>query len=405
MFNNPSRRHMLTGAAMLAGSTMMPRAWAATSGSDPRLVVMLLRGGLDGLAAVLPAGDPSFAEMRADFTPGSMPPLPLDGFFQLNGNLRTIGALYQTSEALVFHAIATPYRSRSHFDAQEVLESGLPRSGIGATTGWLNRALSVVPMISGETLGRSALAVAATTPLILRGPARVESWQPQVLPYANADLSERLVALYDSRDPALAAALKTGIGVDDYLSGSAAMLLGKAAPVALPAGFPSAAASLASLMRRADGPRIAVLNYDGWDTHALEGAYEGRLAVQLSALDAAVAALQAGLGPLWRDTAIIIVSEFGRTVRVNGTRGTDHGTAGVAFLVGGAVAGGRVIADWPGMSTASLYEGRDLNPTADLRSPLKGLLRDHLRLSEETLSETVFPQSKSVKPMQGLLRS
>jgi uncharacterized protein (DUF1501 family) len=152
-----------------------------------------------------------------------------------------------------------------------------------------------------------------------------------------------------------------------------------------------------------DGPRIAALAFDGWDTHANEGGPVGRLAQLLSGLDGALAEFESGLGERWRDAVVVVATEFGRTARINGTEGTDHGTGTIALLAGGAVKGGRVIADWPGLKPASLYEGRDLAPTTDLRAVIKGVLRDHLGLSERVLAETVFPGSASAKPMPGLV--
>jgi uncharacterized protein (DUF1501 family) len=159
----------------------------------------------------------------------------------------------------------------------------------------------------------------------------------------------------------------------------------------------------AKLMAADDGPRIAALAFDGWDTHANEGGPVGRLAGLLSGLDGALAEFESGLGPHWRDTVIVVATEFGRTARINGTEGTDHGTGTIALLAGGAVKGGRVISDWPSLKPASLYEGRDLAPTTDLRAVIKGVLGDHLGLSERALADAVFPDSAMAKPMKGLI--
>ena len=158
-------------------------------------------------------------------------------------------------------------------------------------------------------------------------------------------------------------------------------------------------------MARPDGPRVGALAFDGWDTHAAEGAANGRLAMLLGALDGALAAIESGMGAAWPQTAVAVITEFGRTARINGTDGTDHGTATVALLAGGALRGGRVIADWPGLSEASLLQDRDLKPTTDLRAILKGLLRDHLRVDERALAMTVFPGSADVRAASGLLAS
>jgi uncharacterized protein (DUF1501 family) len=169
--------------------------------------------------------------------------------------------------------------------------------------------------------------------------------------------------------------------------------------------FAESAGAAAKFLARSDGPRIGALAFDGWDTHAQEGAADGRLAILLGALDGALAAIEQGLGPAWQETAVAVVTEFGRTARINGTAGTDHGTATVALLAGGAINGGRVIADWPGLREAGLYENRDLKPTTDLRAVLKGVLRDHLRLDAKMLDTTVFPESANAKALSGLMRT
>jgi uncharacterized protein (DUF1501 family) len=159
----------------------------------------------------------------------------------------------------------------------------------------------------------------------------------------------------------------------------------------------------AGFLRRDDGPQIAVFDATGWDTHANEGAAQGQLAARLGALDTGLRTLKDQLGPVWKDTAVLIATEFGRTAATNGTRGTDHGTGAAAFLLGGAVRGGRVIADWPGLSTRALYQGRDLNPTLDMRAVLKGVLGDHMRVSSAALDSSVFPESAAARPLGGLV--
>lgn len=404
----PSRRHLLKLAgATLFASPHVPRAWAEGA-ADPRLLVIILRGGLDGLGAVMPLGDPAFAALRADFQSPALATAPrLDALFALNPVMGHLAGLYRRNQALLFHAIATPYRDRSHFDAQEVLENGMPKAGTGAQSGWLNRALGRMQAARGVRLApRGALAVAATAPLILRGPAPVESWQPQVLDYAQADTLMRLEALYAARDPSLAAALREGARVDQFLNDTPAT--GRDArrrQAGSVGGFADAARSAARLMAAPDGPRIAAMNFEGWDTHMLQGPYDGRLAKNLQALDEGLAALEQGLGPAWAETSVLVVTEFGRTAHVNGSRGTDHGNGGIAMLVGGRVNGGRVAADWPGLAPAKLLDGRDLMPTADLRALLKGLLASQLGLDARVLDEEIFPGSAGIRPMQGLMRA
>ncbi|MEA2868812.1 MAG: hypothetical protein QOE39_3527, partial [Bradyrhizobium sp.] len=262
---------------------------------------------------------------------------------------------------------------------------------------WLNRALEALPR--GDRV-MSGLAVGPTTPLVLRGAAPTVGWAPVALPQADDDTAMRLVELYNHRDPALASALSQGLQLDKAAQGDDM----KPKPGTNNAGaMRLVARGAAKLMAADDGPRIAALAFDGWDTHANEGGPVGRLAQLLSGLDGALAEFESGLGERWRDTVVVVATEFGRTARINGTEGTDHGTGTIALLAGGAVKGGRVISDWPGLKPTSLYEGRDLAPTTDLRAVIKGVLRDHLGLGERVLAETVFPDSMPVRPMQGLM--
>ena len=292
--------------------------------------------------------------------------------------------------------MATPYRDRSHFDGQDVLESGFAGPG-RVQSGWLNRALQALPQ--GERVA-GALAVGATTPLVLRGPAPTVGWAPVALPQADEDTAMRLIELYRHRDPALASALTQGLALDKTAQGDSMKPKPGAGGLAQ---MRTLARGAAKLMAADDGPRIAALAFDGWDTHANEGGPVGRLANLLAGLDGALAEFESGFGEHWRDTVVVVATEFGRTARINGTQGTDHGTGTIALLAGGAVKGGRVIADWPTLKAAQLYEGRDLAPTTDLRAVIKGVLSDHLGLSERVLAEAVFPDSAMAKPMKGLV--
>jgi uncharacterized protein (DUF1501 family) len=245
-----------------------------------------------------------------------------------------------------------------------------------------------------------AVALGPTTPLVLRGAAPTVGWAPVALPQADDDTAMRLVELYHHRDPALASALSQGLRLDKAAQGDDM----KPKPGTNGAGaMRLVARGAAKLMAADDGPRIAAVAFDGWDTHANEGGPVGRLAQLLSGLDGALAEFESGLGERWRDTVVVVATEFGRTARINGTEGTDHGTGTIALLAGGAVKGGRVISDWPGLKPANLFEGRDLAPTTDLRAVIKGVLRDHLGLAERVLAETVFPDSAPVKGIKGLV--
>jgi uncharacterized protein (DUF1501 family) len=398
----PSRRVFLAGAGAFVAWANLPRLASAAT-RDPRLVVVILRGAMDGLAVAPPVGDPDYPSLRGDLaigTAGLEPTLALNSFFGLNQSLAKFHGSYTAGEALIVHAAATPYRERSHFDGQDVLESGMtgPRA---SATGWLNRAAAAMP--AGDRVRRSGgLAASPTVPLILRGEAPILTWIPPAFTPAGADTASRLMDLYANTDPMLARAFAQGTAIDAMAAAEGMTSPGKDR-AGITASFVTLAEGAGRLLADDDGPRLAAISYDGWDTHAAEGAAEGRLANLLSALDAALAALKTAMAPVWRDTAVVAITEFGRTAHVNGTDGTDHGTATTALLLGGAVKGGRVIADWPGLKPAQLYEGRDLAATTDLRAVLKGLLRDHMGLGEQQLATSVFPDSFGVRPLDGLI--
>ena len=391
-----SRRALLLGGASFAAWAYLPKFARAADGRDPRLIVVILRGALDGLATVAPVGDPDYAALHGSIalnSDGAHAATMLDSFFALHPSMPEFARMYRENHAAVIHAVATPYRDRSHFDGQDVLESGFAGPG-RVQSGWLNRALEGLPR--GERV-MGALAVGPTTPLVLRGAAPTVGWSPVALPQADDDTAARLLELYRHRDPQLAKALTQGLQLDKVAQGD------DMRPKPGINGMRVVARGAAKLMVADDGPRIAALAFDGWDTHANEGGPVGRLAQLLAGLDGALAEFESGLGTHWRDTAVVVATEFGRTVRINGTEGTDHGTGTIALLAGGAIRGGRVIANWPSLRPASLYEGRDLAPTTDLRVVIKGVLADHLGLSERVLAETVFPDSATARPMKGLI--
>jgi uncharacterized protein (DUF1501 family) len=400
----PSRRELLLASGALFAWAYLPKA-ARAEGRDPRLLVIVLRGALDGLAAVAPVGDPDWVALRGDKAltlAGKAPALPLDSLFALNPAMPNLHRLYKSGAATIVHAVATPYRERSHFDGQDVLESGFGKPG-ATDSGWLNRALAALQP-GGRAGARDAFAVGPIAPLVVRGPAPVLSWTPRRLPPASDDTVMRLIDLYQHTDPALARVLEERMGLATIaraMDGSSARVPGAGQ---VRAYFAESAGAAARFLARPDGPRVGALAFDGWDTHAAEGATDGRLAMLLGALDGAVAAIESEMKEAWSETAVAVITEFGRTARINGTEGTDHGTATVALLAGGALRGGRVIADWPGLKPARLHEGRDLKPTTDLRAVLKGLLKDHLRVDDGALAAKVFPGSGAVKPMAGLLQ-
>lgn len=380
-----NRRDFLVSGAQLTSLALLPKFALAASGvGDTRFLLVLLRGGLDGLHALQPLGDPAFAALRARFveTPEQPSPLRLDADFSLHGKLAFMAELYARKQLAPVLAIAPPYRQRSHFEAQDCVENGMP--GSSGNTGWLNRCVAAIQ-------GSHGLALSAVLPLVMRGQAAVSTWSPPLDTSIDPVLWQQLQRLY-AEDPVLAATF-AGINAD-----ADAAVNGKRN-----AGFrlPQAMAAAAAFMAKAEGPRIGFVEDTGWDTH---GAELGILDRKLAELDAGLKAFNEGAQPIWGQTVIAIVTEFGRTAAINGTGGTDHGTGGTAFLAGGAVAGGRVVGDWPGVAAAQLNEGRDLRATTDMRSLFKGILRDHLGVATETLARTVFPDSSGISAMAGIVR-
>ena len=432
------RREFLKVGALAAGgaliTTRLAFARAAGGARRPRFVLVILRGALDGLAAVPPYGDHDYGHLRGEFAlraPGEAKgALPLNGFFGLHPSLGFLEESYAARELIVFHAVASPYRERSHFDGQDVLENGTTVAH-AAQTGWLNRALAAAPGVPRRDAG---VALGQNVPLVMRGPAEVTSWSPSKLTGLDDDTLARVTDLY-ARDPLLSVRLADALMADrvaaepggamapEAMAPEAMAQSMAAAPgaVAGPAGSPQAKSqpaqsapggayaqivhAAAGFLREEDGPQVAVFDTTGWDTHANEGGAEGQLAGRLATLDKGLATLRGELGPVWKDTAVLLVTEFGRTAAINGTRGTDHGTATMALLAGGAVAGGRVIADWPGLSSRALYQGRDLMPTLDLRCVLKGVLQDHLGIPAPALETSVFPESGRARALEGLMRA
>jgi uncharacterized protein (DUF1501 family) len=420
-----SRRRFLESSLFAGASTIVASRLAfASANTDSRFVFVLLRGALDGLSAVPPVGDPDYAGLRAQIAlprSGEGAALSLGGGdFALHPALSFLHASYAAKELAVLHAVASPYRERSHFDGQNVLEGGDVRPH-GSTSGWINRALSTLPADKSREAG---VALGANVPLAMRGPAEVASWSPTRIAALDEATLARITDLY-ARDPLLAQRLADALDSDAIASAAQKAAEAEASGGSVMDGpmiesvtaqdakekrnynarYVETARAAAGFLRRDDGPRVAMFDTSGWDTHANEGGAQGQLALRLRGLDAALSTLKDSLGPAWRKTVVLVATEFGRTAAINGTRGTDHGTGAAAFLLGGAVNGGRVITDWPGLSRANLLDNRDLKPTRDLRSVMKGVLRDHLRVAESALSSSIFPGSASVKPLDDLVRA
>jgi uncharacterized protein (DUF1501 family) len=418
--NLPRRRFLQLGLAAGGGLLGARFVFAAPASTAARFVFIIQRGALDGLSAVPPYADPDYARLREQLAigaPGTTDgALPLDGHFGLNPGLSFVHEAYAAHEALIFHAVATPYRERSHFDGQDVLESGLTQPH-ASQVGWLNRAVAGLPP-SGTHGAELGIALGQNVPLVLRGPAPISSWSPSKLPAIDDDTLQRIADRYAS-DPLLSQRLAEALAADHIASESDGTMTDSMQGMSTAGanGADAAAAARAnagryleiaqragSFLARDDGPAVAVFDTTGWDTHFNEGGGQGQLRQRLAGLDTALRALKESLGPAWSHTAVLIATEFGRTAAANGTRGTDHGTATSALLLGGAVQGGRVVCNWPGLSAGELYQGRDLRATLDLRSIIKSVLHDHLHIDSHTLEAEVFPD-KGVPYVKDLIRA
>jgi uncharacterized protein (DUF1501 family) len=376
------RRQFLSVAALGAGAMWVSSHMALASvDTDRRFVFIIQRGAADGLDIVRPYGDPAYQGLRGVIAGELSQSIKLDGMFALHPSLVELGKMYTSGEALFVHAVASPYRERSHFDGQNVLETGGAQP-YQVKDGWLNRLVSMMPHEKDE-----AIAIAPTVPMAMRGSMPVTSYAPSSLPDATDDLMARVGMLYD-KDPQLHPLWTEALQAKGLAEGTNAKQD--------PAGLGRLAAKFLS---RENGPRIAMIETEGWDTHFAQAP---RLAAQLKALDTMIAAMRDGMGPIWKKTTILVATEFGRTAAVNGTGGTDHGTASVAMLIGGAVKGGHVLADWPGLAGAKLYQDRDLRPTMALDALIAGAAAEALALDEDRLGRGLFGVAIDGKPVQGL---
>jgi uncharacterized protein (DUF1501 family) len=399
--------HPLDRRGFLVSGTSLMLLAASAGGAvaqvaaDRKLVFVILRGAMDGLTAVAPYGDPDYAALRGVLAlqpPGTANGvLPLSQGFGLHPRLPFLHSLWTEQKLAILHAAGSPYRDRSHFDGQDVLESGGSRV-FALADGWLNRALG----ISSAGKPREAVAVAKTVPLVLRGSMPVKSWSPSNIATAADDTVSRLMDLYAGDallGPALAQAIETasivgkGTGAGGMPKGQ---VYGGGANIQL-------AQAAARLLTTPGGPAAAVFAIDGWDTHANQGAATGQIALRLANLDELLKALKEGLGQVWSKTVVVVATEFGRTVAVNGTNGTDHGQGSVALVLGGAVKGGRMIGDWPTLARGRLYEGRDLAPVNDVRGLFAAVLTQHWGINRAALDARVFPDAQGLPPHAGLI--
>ena len=383
---DPSRRRFLAALGGTAVLTLWPGLSPAASGGQTRLVVVLLRGVMDGLHLLPPRDDADYLRARGQMAVRDA--LVLDGSFGLHPKMTFAHGLYADKQLLPLVAVAPPYQRRSHFDAQDCLENGTASPG-GARDGWIGRCIQSMAASEG-------VAIAQVMPLAMRGSERAEIWSPPLPGDLPDALMQQLQPLYaaDARlAPLFADAMAAASSEMSDMQGKNGRIVFR---------LPDAMAAAAKRMRGPDAARIAFVEDSGWDTHRGQQLALDR---KFAELDAGLRAIRDGLGEEWSRTAVVIVTEFGRTVAANGSGGTDHGVGGVALLAGGAVRGGRVIGDWPGLSAGALLEGRDLRPTTDMRAMFKGLLAGHLAVPETTLETRIFPDSRAVKPLSGLVNA
>ena len=366
-----SRRTALLGMAGAASLPLLPVSLA--QGLEGRkFIFIILRGAMDGLATLVP-DDGEMRNLRRQIQPPQSDLIDLNNGFRLHPSLSGVGDLYRSGDVAFVHAASTSFRARSHFDAQDFLET--LAGGTYTQGGWLNRAVGAV---NGQGLG-----VGYTLPLALTGPAQATNWAPSAFRPASHDLLDRLAMMYEA-EPGLFDALETGreMAVGSDMSMSRGRGRNRQ--------FSATLKALGELMAQDGGANIGMASLDGWDTHANQ---VGRLTTLLNGMDDGLVALKSALGPVWQQTAIVMCSEFGRTAAENGSRGTDHGTGGLVILAGGAISGGKIHGDWPGLQSSALYEGRDLAPANDISAIMKGVLRDHLGIDRASLDNTLFPSS------------
>ena len=409
---NMSRRGLLATAAGFGLSLQLlavPAIAADAALNKKKVIVVICRGGMDGLSVAPPVGDSEYHGLRGALAFGS-DALPLDSTFALHPQLTAVHAMAQAGEARIVPAVATPDRARSHFEAQDVLETGAP--GVYSTTsGWLNRTV--------ETLSAhrkvDAISIGPTAPLLLRGKVQTASWSPGRGVDAEARLPTLLQDLYRD-DPLLGPALARGLATETMATDATAGLQGGGTMMAggkgggggggaqgVQAGRDAAKTlgqSLAGFMREPGGPTVAAISLDGFDSHAGQA---NLLTQRLAYLDAVLDGVHQGLGPEWKNTVVLVATEFGRTARANGTGGTDHGTGSTALILGGALKPGGIVGDWPTLKQNALFENRDVAPTLDMRGLFKGVLAEHMAVDHAALDNTVFPSSSAVKPVLGLV--
>ena len=396
-----NRRDFVRSTLLSAGGLLVPGAhgWAASNAevgnAQRKLIVIMLRGAIDGLNVVAPYGDANYERLRPTIAvarPGQENSLiDLDGYFGLHPALRPLHDLWLQHRLAFVHASGSPDPTRSHFDAQDYLESGTP--GRKSTQdGWMNRLVASMAGPQGPT---RAISIGPVLPRILTGRISTTNIASgaaagKATALDRPQIGDAFAQLYQGQDK-LSTMYKEAQSARKEMMASMedeSRIADGGAP--LPHGFPGDAARLATLIKNDPRIQFAFVPLGGWDTHANQGAGSGQLANRLVPLGQGLATLARGLGPIFNETTIVVMSEFGRTARQNGNSGTDHGHGNVMWVLGGSVAGGRVFGDWRGVGDAQLHDGRDLPVTTDFRSVLAHVVERHLKLSDQQL-QTVFP--------------
>jgi uncharacterized protein (DUF1501 family) len=383
-----NRREFVIGLGAAGMLASIPKFAFGAPGQGNRILVLMLRGAMDGIDALRPYGDPHFSSLRSALVDGADIGHKIDSTFALHPSLVYANSLFAKKELLPIVAVAPPYRLRSHFDAQDCLENGTDKPG-GASTGWLDRCVRAMP-------GSEGLALAAVMPLIFRGGGKVSNWSPPLKQAADTGLLQRLQALY-ANDSELAENFAKALVNEQEGMDTPGMMASNARGSGQLTAMMTAAGGF---MSKPDGPRVAFVEDTGWDSHRGQAA---QLKRKLTELDAGLKAFNTAATSIWSQTIVMVVSEFGRTAALNGTGGTDHGTGGLMLMAGGAVHGGRVMGQWPGLATSELYEGRDLRTTTDMRSVFKAVAAKHLAVAESAIQTQLFPNSKNISMLPGFV--
>jgi uncharacterized protein (DUF1501 family) len=422
----------LSAAASLGSSlSLSPLMAMGDDYKDKRFVFVILRGGMDAVSAVAPYAEQNYYDSRPKLAvprPGDRGGLiDLDGYFGFHPALAKLKPYYDNKELAVVHAVASSYRGRSHFDAQDVLENGTEKIN-GAKDGWLNRLVGTMAA-NGRDASKIGLAIGDQVPLAFQGGVNVASWHPLMNQSAQLDaFISKVLPLYKDH-PVLGKSLQDGKYIktmamaamgdgpsyledqldtsptDDMMMGDDARMDGKLPPRHRATLSPANMKVVGALLSKENGPRVAMFESGGWDTHARQGVVLGALGNRLGTLAEMLDILAQSMQSVWDDTVVLVTTEFGRQVQENGSQGTDHGTGSLALVMGGAVNGGKIYGDWPTIAEDSLFEKRDLMPTTDLRAVQKAVLHGHLGVPLTDINHTILPGSGGVKMMYGLVRS